>query len=131
MLFDFKIVGWFDVADALTTASAEGAWPDSQHRAALKEGYPFCYRLVAVGPGGDVYAVWEVYSKAVGNLASSKSRTIHVDADWNGQGLAPPLLRQSLPIIRFNGADSFRRQAPSSRTVWNSLLLLSLLHDWT
>lgn len=82
LTFDLKIVGYFDVADQLNAGK-----PDGQHVRALQEGYPYCYRLLAVGPDGTVYAVWEVYSSRVGTLAHSKSRTVEVDAGWTGRGI--------------------------------------------
>ncbi|WP_308813906.1 hypothetical protein [Sphingomonas sp. GV3] len=88
MTFDFKIVGYFDVAEQLRIGR-----PDGQHARALQEGYPYCYRLLAVGPTGAVYAVWEVYSAHIGTLAQSKSRTVEVDADWIGKGIGSAFVK--------------------------------------
>jgi GNAT superfamily N-acetyltransferase len=93
MQFDFKIAGYFDVAEAKQKLVANGAKADHQHDVALNEGYPYCYRLMAVGTAGHVYAVWEVYSKAVGTLARAKSRTIEVDVDWTGKGIGSAFVR--------------------------------------
>jgi GNAT superfamily N-acetyltransferase len=93
MQFEFKIAGYFGVAQAQENLSAKGEWPDAQHAAALNEGYPHCYRLMAVGPAGNVYAVWEVYSKEVGTLEHAKSRTIEVDADWTGKGIGSAFVK--------------------------------------
>ena len=82
LLFDLKIPGYIDVADWVNAGDTDG-----QHHCALKTGYPYCYRLLAVGPDGAVYAVWEIYSSEIGNLSHSKSRTLEVDADWHGKGI--------------------------------------------
>lgn len=92
ILFDFKIVGWFDVREDLDKQLAAGR-VGGPHEAALQDGYPYCYRLVAVDQDGNVYAVWEVYSKALGTLADSKSRTIEVDSDWTGRGIGTAFVK--------------------------------------
>ncbi len=86
MLFDYKIAGWFDVAADIERLLAEGGGVE-RHLAALRDGYPYCFRLLAVRQDGNVYAVWEVYSKEAGTLTNSKSRTVEVDADWTGRGI--------------------------------------------
>lgn len=92
MPFVVKALGWMDVASLLSRLNGSGS-TDHQHGNALGEGYLYLYRLAAVGGDGRVYAVWEIYSKEVGSLSSSKSRTIQVDVAWTGHGIGTALAR--------------------------------------
>jgi GNAT superfamily N-acetyltransferase len=85
--FSVVALGWYVVADAIAKDRAEGGWGDPQDVEASRDERKFCIRFCAVGDDGNVYAVWEIYSPQNDSLVGSKSRTIQVDASWQGKGI--------------------------------------------